>query len=123
MQSHNNLNFYKNISNDLQKVKNVNKTLFNSSLKKIKRNFLVKKDVFYSFSKNFKFNLKLKELKKYKKFKRIVVIGFGGSILGTEAVHNFLQKKSKKQMIFVNNLDFEMMHKVNNTKNLKIHYL
>ena len=63
MQSHNNLNFYKNISNDLQKVKNVNKTLFNSSLKKIKRNFLVKKDVFYSFSKNFKFNFKLKELK------------------------------------------------------------
>ena len=57
--------------------------------------------------------------RKYKKFKRIVVIGFGGSILGTEAIHNFLQKKSKKEMIFVNNLDFEMMHKVNNIKNLK----
>ncbi len=119
MQLYNNLDFYKNISNDLQKVKSVNKTILDSSLKKIKQNFLVKKDVFHSFSKNFKLNLKLKELRKYKKFKRIVVIGFGGSILGTEAIHNFLQKKSKKEMIFVNNLDFEMMHKVNNIKNLK----
>ena len=56
-------------------------------------------------SKNFKLNFKLNELKKFKKFKTIALIGMGGSILGSEAIYNFLIKKIKKKVYFFNNLD------------------
>ena len=41
-------------------------------------------------NKDFIFNFKQKDLNKFRKFKSIAVIGMGGSILGTEAIHNFL---------------------------------
>ena len=52
-------------------------------------------------NKNFKFNFKLSDLKRFKKFQKIALIGMGGSILGTEAIYNFLQKKIKKKFIFL----------------------
>ena len=42
-------------------------------------------------SNEFKFNFKVKDLQKFKKFETIAIIGMGGSILGTEAINNFLQ--------------------------------
>ena len=56
-------------------------------------------------SSNFNFNFKIKNLKKFKKFKKIALIGMGGSILGAEAIYNFLQTKIKKKIYFFNNLD------------------
>ena len=52
-------------------------------------------------NKNYNFNFKLNDLKKFKKFKTICLIGMGGSILGTEAIYNFLEKKLKKKFIFL----------------------
>ena len=40
-------------------------------------------------NKNYKFNFKLRDLNKFKKFKKIAIIGMGGSILGTEAIYFF----------------------------------
>ena len=40
----------------------------------------------------FKFNFRLKDLNKYKKFKTIAIIGMGGSILG-KCIYNFLALK------------------------------
>ena len=56
-------------------------------------------------NKNFKFNFKLSDLKRFKKFQKISLIGMGGSILGTEAIYNFLQKKIKKKIYFFDDLD------------------
>ena len=56
-------------------------------------------------NKNYKFNFHLKDLKKFKKFKNIALIGMGGSILGSEAVKNFLEDKIKKKIFFFNDLD------------------
>ena len=50
-------------------------------------------------NKNYKFSFKIKELKKFKKFKTIALIGMGGSILGAEAIYNFLGEKIKKRFI------------------------
>ena len=54
--------------------------------------------------KNFKFNFKINELKKFKKFKTIALIGMGGSILGAEAIHHFLKTKVKKKFISLTTL-------------------
>ena len=58
------------------------------------------KKVLNILNDQFKFNFKTEDLKKFKKFKTIVIIGMGGSILGAEAINNFLKKKIKKKIIF-----------------------
>ena len=45
---------------------------------------------FHTLSDRYKFNFKIKDIKKFKKFKTVVVIGMGGSILGAEAIYHFL---------------------------------
>ncbi len=53
----------------------------------------------------FVFNFKIRDLKKFKTFKTIAIIGMGGSILGVEAIYSFLKKKIKKKVFFFNDLD------------------
>ncbi len=56
-------------------------------------------------SKKFKFNFKIKDLKKFKKFKTLAIVGMGGSILGSRSVYNFLESKIKKKVYFFDNID------------------
>ena len=49
-------------------------------------------------NKDFAFKLKTKEIKKYNNFKKLAIIGMGGSILGSEIYCFF--KKIKKKFIF-----------------------
>ena len=88
MPYNNNLNFERFISLKNFKIKNsLSKKKFNISIKTAKENINLKRNVFYSFNKKFKLNFKLSELKRYKKFKRIIIIGMGGSILGAQAIN------------------------------------
>ena len=52
-------------------------------------------------NKDFAFKFKTKEIEKYNKFKKLAIIGMGGSILGSEAIYCFLKKKIKKKFIFL----------------------
>ena len=40
-------------------------------------------------------------------FKSLAILGMGGSILGTEAIYQFLEKKIKKKVVFFNDLNEE----------------
>ena len=81
----------------------------------IKNNKTIKKDflnllkeqplLFETLKSTYKYSYSKKKISKYKKFSNIRVIGMGGSILGTEAIYNFLKKKIKKKFTFVNNLN------------------
>jgi glucose-6-phosphate isomerase len=71
-----------------------------------------------SLSENFKFNYKVKDLKKFKKFKTIALIGMGGSILGAEAIFNFLKKKIKKKIYFFDNLESDKLIEFKKHENL-----
>ena len=51
--------------------------------------------------------------KKFQKFKTVVIIGMGGSILGSKALYSFLRHKIKKNFIFIDNLDFKLLKSVN----------
>ena len=48
----------------------------------------------------FKFNFKITDLNKFKKFKTIAIVGMGGSVLGAEAMYNFFGSKIKKKNLF-----------------------
>jgi glucose-6-phosphate isomerase len=90
-----NINF-KNFKK-IKKVKKVNK-IFENLLKDQPSFFATLKPTYkYSYSK--------RALSKYKKFLNIRIIGMGGSVLGSEAIHDFLKKKIKKKLTFVNNLN------------------
>ncbi len=71
----------------------------------IERNLKNKKKTINIFDNNYSFSHKISELKKFKKYKKIVIIGMGGSILGTEAIHGFLKQKIKKKVYFLNDID------------------
>ena len=94
MSSQQSINFESFVPKEkFKKFNNSNKKSFYKSIKKTQLSIKEKKNVFHSFSQDFKFNFSLSELKKYKKFKRIVTIGLGGSILGAQAINFFLKKK------------------------------
>ena len=72
-------------------------------------------EVIHSLSKNYKDSYSKKILNKYKKSLNFRIIGMGGSSLGTQAIYKFLEKKIKKNFIFVDNLQT----KKNNHKKFK----
>ncbi len=72
-----------------------------------------------SLKRNYQDFFKKKEIKKYKSFKNIRVIGMGGSSLGTEAIYDFLKYKIKKNFFFINNLS-PRLKKENNKKILNL---
>ena len=99
---------YKNEINNSYLNSEDKKSLLNNYLKTydaVFKNIDLKKNTFHILSKNFKLNCNLKDLKKFKKLKTVIVIGMGGSSLGVEAIYDFLKKKIKKKFIFLNNID------------------
>ncbi len=107
------------LKNKTGKFKNLNKKQLFKSVEKAKKNLKTSKDVFHTFNNNFKLNIRFNRLKKFKKFKRIILIGMGGSILGAEASVKFLTTEAKKEIIFINNLNYETITRVKKIKNLK----
>ena len=64
---------------------------------------------------NSKFEIKFK---KFKKFQTILIIGMGGSILGAKAIYDFLKHKTKKNFIFIDNLDENYLKTIKKNNNL-----
>ena len=93
--------------------KNLIKKNCSKILNNIKINLDNEKNVFHSLSKNFLFNFKIKDLKNFRKYNKVVIIGMGGSILGSEATYYFLKKKIKKEFIFLKTIDIEKLQEIN----------
>ncbi len=94
--------------------KNLSKKLSNKFYKRYHKiqkeisNQIDKPDNVYNIlSENFRFNFNTKDLKKFKKYKNIAIIGMGGSILGANAIFKFLEKKIKKNLFFFDDIDYD----------------
>ena len=95
-----------------------------------KSNFKIKKDLKKLIKENNKILNTLKSTYKYsynksiilrnKNFKKLNIIGMGGSILGAEAIYNFLKNKIKKKIVFFNNLSSNLKSNKNNKKDLNL---
>ncbi len=72
--------------------------------------------LFESLSAHKKNNFNFNKIKKFRKFKTVVIIGMGGSILGSKALYTFLRHKIKKNFIFIDNLDFKLLKSINKKK-------
>ena len=87
--------------------------------KKLEKFIAENNSIAQSLKRNYQDFFKKKELKKYKSFKNIRVIGMGGSSLGTEAIYDFLKYKVTKNFTFINNLN-PKFKKENNKKMLNL---
>jgi len=96
----------------------------------IKNNKKVKKDlkdllkehskVLETLKPTYKYSYSKKIIRNYKKFSNIRIIGMGGSILGSEAIYDFLKPKIKKKITFVNNLNSNADYFDNKNVNLNL---
>ena len=110
-------NFFKNIfinskiyKQNIEKTKNI----FNSFKADFKNGEI---PFLETYTKNYKFGFSNKILKKYSRCKNIIVLGMGGSILGTKSIYSFFKKKIKKKVFFFDNLDMNLNSKYKNIKN------
>ena len=81
----------------------------------IQNNKIIKKDflnlvknqppLFETLKPTYRYSYSKKAISKYKKFSNIRVIGMGGSVLGSEAIYDFLKKKIRRKLTFVDNLN------------------
>jgi len=96
---------------------NLKKTnfFFNSLLTDLKNE---KIPLLESYNKNYKFDFSKNLIKKFSKYKNIIIIGMGGSILGTKSIYAFFKKKIKKEVFFFDNLDLDLNIKYKKIKNL-----
>ena len=92
--------------------------------KKIKKDFqkLLKDQplIFRTLKPTYRYSYSKKTLSKYKKFSNIRIIGMGGSILGSEAIYDFLKKKINKKFTFVDNLNSNADYFQNKNINLNL---
>ena len=75
-------------------------------------------EIINSLKPNFKLNYKFNKLKAIKKNLDLRIIGIGGSILGAQAIYNFLKNKVKRKIYFINNLNIKNKNEKKNFTNL-----
>tara|TARA_Y100000590_G_scaffold354833_1_gene408281 strand:+ start:419 stop:1576 length:1158 start_codon:yes stop_codon:yes gene_type:complete len=88
----------KKTSKNLKKTNN-----FFKLLKTDIKNFKI--PLLQSFENDFEMDFSADTVKKFSGCQNIVVIGMGGSILGTKAIYSFLKSRIKKKLFFFDNLD------------------
>ena len=112
-------NFFKHYllgSREYNKNLKRTKKVFNSFLLDLQNNQIPLLD---SYEKNYEFDFSKATIRKFSKYKNIIIIGMGGSILGTKSIYSYLEKKVKKKVFFFDNLDSNLNLKYRKIKNLK----
>ncbi len=91
-------------------------------IKKLLKNLLNEENyILSSLSKSYKdsWNKKFKSI--YNKYKNIILIGMGGSVMGARAIYSFLNKRIKKNFYFIDNFENnKIKHLKKNSLNLII---
>jgi len=107
-------NYFVNSRRYYENIKKVKKT-YSSFLVDLK-NFKI--PLLESYEKDYKFNFSTATVKKFSKYKNIIIFGMGGSILGTKSIYSFFKKKIKKEVFFFDNLDSNLNLKYKKIKNI-----
>ena len=88
--------------------------------KKLKSLLSENNEILKTLSVRYKYSYTKKIVSKFKKYQNITLIGMGGSILGSQAIYDFIKHKIKKKVFFVNNLDSSFFRKKRVNKNLNL---
>ena len=107
-------------------TKNINfknfiiKTKKSNVSKKLRSLLAENNPILKTLSSSYRYSYSSKIISKFKRYHNITMIGMGGSILGSQAIHDFVKHKIKKNILFVNNLDLKFFKKNNIKKKLNL---
>ena len=96
------------------------KAKFNKISKYLKKIIYENNEIFKSLRITYKDEFDKKLISKIKKIKKICIIGMGGSILGSKAIHSFLFDRIKKELFFIDNLNFRINKNILNKKKVNL---
>ena len=105
----------KNLKQDLMKKFS---RKFDKIFHKVEKEIQSPKKTLNVLDRNYQFNFKIENLKRFMRFKSIALVGMGGSILGSEAIYRFLKIKIKKKIYFFNDLDEGKIDSMKKKENL-----
>ena len=111
------INFFQNLP--------FSKKIINSNIIKVKKVFNeLRIDIENSeiplietFKKDYNYDFSQTLVKKFSRYKKIFIIGMGGSILGSKSLYSFFKEKIKKEVFFFDNLDENLITNFNKIKN------
>ena len=102
------MNLTKNINFKNFKINKIEK-----KISKILTNLLIEENqIISSFKDSYTDSWNKKILKKYKKYKTVILIGMGGSIMGSRSIYSFLKKKIKKNFFFIDSFNHKEIKKM-----------
>tara|TARA_Y100000816_G_scaffold288002_1_gene271737 strand:+ start:79 stop:1245 length:1167 start_codon:yes stop_codon:yes gene_type:complete len=107
-------------------IENIKIQNFNKKKQKKKIKILLSKllgednQIIKSLNKSYKDSWNLKEIKKYKKFSHITLVGMGGSIMGSKSIYSFLKHKIKKNFFFLDNFENNKIKKIKKSSKLNL---
>ena len=93
----------------------------NLSISKSLKSLLKEKNEVIESAKNsYKDSYSEKQLTSFKKYSEVILIGMGGSILGSRSIYSFLKDKIKKKFIFNDSFEQFKIDKKNKKKRINI---
>ena len=93
----------------------------NLSISKSLKSLLKEKNEVIESTKNsYKDSYSEKQLTSFKKYSEVILIGMGGSILGSRSIYSFLKDKIKKKFIFNDSFENFKIDKKNKKKRINI---
>ncbi len=102
------MNLTKNINFKNFKINKIEK-----KISKILTNLLIEENqIISSFKDSYTDSWNKKILKKYKKYKTVILIGMGGSIMGSRSIYSFLKKKIRKNFFFIDSFNHKEIKKM-----------
>ena len=100
----------KNFRQNLKKTKKIFKIFYSDY-----QNFDI--PLLQSYEKDYNLDFSRATVKKFSKYKNIVIFGMGGSILGAKCIYSFFKRKIKKKVFFFDNLDTDLYLEFKKIKN------
>ncbi len=77
-------------------------------------------EILKSLNNKYKDSYSKRTINKLKKYKEILLIGIGGSILGSRSIFSFLHHKIKKKFYFLSNFESPLLNSINQKKRLNL---
>ena len=107
-------------------IENIKIQNFNKKKPKKKIKILLSKlldednQIIKSLKKSYNDSWNLKEIKKYKKFSNVALVGMGGSIMGSKSIYSFLKNKIKKNFVFLDNFENDKIKEIKKKSKLNL---